>query len=329
VRPAALAGVLADAISHQEQILVVGQPGIGKTAIIRSVCTDIGADLIVSHPAVADPTDFKGFPARDGDHATFLPFGDTWYAITSTRPTVWFVDDLGQASESVQKGLMQLLLGRRINGHVLPEQVTFVGATNDARQQAGVTGLIEPVKSRWDSIVRLETHIDDWSEWALGPGNMPAVLVAFLRDRPELLSAFTPTRDLTNSPCPRTWASVGRRLARGVRDFELIAGAVGQGAATELIGYLELADSAPSIDAALLDPDGTAVPEKPSLRYLMATGLGARMDAQSIDSALRYLGRMPQPFRVLAVRDALRRDKSIARSAGFIRWASAEGKEIL
>src|SRR3990167_4407821 len=297
--PNKLQSILTDAIKNREQLLIVGPPGCGKTDIIKQVCVDLDADMIVSHPAVSDPTDYKGLPTKstDGTHAQFLPFGEAHRAINAEKLTVWFVDDLGQASESVQKALMQLLLGRRLNGHRISDNVIFAGATNDAGQKAGVTGLLEPVKSRWDSIIHLEVNLDDWCEWAIKNG-MPVELIAFLRTRPELLSKFEPTRELVNSPSPRTWSSVGRRVARGVSDFELLSGAVGKGCATEFLAFFEMAQDAPSLDAILEDPSGSLLPEKPAMKYLVATGLAQRATKQNISRVYTYLDRMPQPFRV-------------------------------
>lgn len=328
--PKRLKEVLTDAIKNKEQLLIVGEPGTGKTDIIRSVCKELDADLIVSHPAVSDPTDYKGLPMKssDGTHAQFMPFGETWKAIQATRLTVWFVDDLGQASDAVQKALMQLLLGRQLNGHHLSEEVVFAGATNDVGQRAGVTGLLEPVKSRWDSILHLEVSLEDWCNWAL-TNKMPIEVIAFLRTNPQLLSDFQPTKALVNHPCPRTWASAGRRLSRGVKDFELLAGAVGKGAATELLAFIELAQEAPSLDQIIMNPTTTKVPEKPALKYLVAAGLASRATKSNFNRIFQYLERMSQPFRVLAMRDALEIDKELAKTDTFIKWACGEGEKII
>lgn len=349
MRPKELTTVLTQAFQAGEQILVKGPPGYGKTAVIGGAAAKAGLDLIITHPAVSDPTDYKGFPARDGDHATFLPFGELHRALTATRPTVFFVDDLGQASEAVQKALMQLLWGRRLNGHRLPDHVTFVGATNDVRQMSGVSGLIEPVKSRWTSILTLEGHVDDWVEWALD-AQVPEVLVAFMRsaeavgtDGQHLLYAFKASKELENSPCPRTWEHVGRMFARGVRHFELFAGAVGKPAATQFLSFVELAEKCPGLEEIMLDPDGTEIPEKASLQCLLSTAIGRALTAGNIGQFMRYLWRMPQPMRILSLQDTLRKladdatlppDKRDARrkaktqlreTGAFTQWAIKEG----
>lgn len=328
--PKKLKEVLKDAVTNGEQLLIVGQPGIGKTDIVKEVCVELKADVIISHPAVSDPTDYKGLPFKvsDDSHAEFLPFGETYKAINATKLTLWFIDDLGQSSEAVQKALMQLLLGRKLNGHTLSDKVVFCGATNDIGHRAGVTGLLEPVKSRWDSIINLEPSLEDWCQWAYSNGQPPA-LIAFLRSRPELLSKFEATRELINQPSPRTWASVGRRLARGLNDFELFSGAVGKGPATELLAFMELANEAPSLDAILLNPENAEIPKKPALLYLVAAGLAHRSKKDNFNRVYKYLKRLPQSFRTMAIRDAINRDVTLTGTDTFVAYASGEGKELL
>jgi hypothetical protein len=326
--------LLCAAFKNKRQVLVKGPPGCGKTYIIEEAAKLVNMDVILFHPAMSDPTDAKGMPRvhADGDHATFLPFGDVWRAIKSTKPTVFFMDDLGQGSESVMKALMQLVWGRRLNGHTIPDHVVFCGATNDVGHKAGVTGIIEPLKSRFHTIVELECSLDSWCGWALK--KVPAIpieLIAFLRSVPAALNEFTPTKELTNSPSPRNWEHFADWLNDGVRTFEVLAGCVGKGRATEYLAFEDMCKNAPSLDAILMNPDTEPVPddEHPAMRYLVSTGLAARAKRANMDKIARYLNRMPQPFRVLCYRDAFTRDKDIAKTAAFVGWATDEGKDFI
>jgi len=51
---------------------------------------------------------------------------------------------------------MQLILGRCINGHKVSDHVTFLAATNKKSDRAGVSGILEPVNSRFAAIVELQ-----------------------------------------------------------------------------------------------------------------------------------------------------------------------------
>lgn len=331
VTPKQLTLTLTAAIADRAPLLVVGAPGVGKSDLIALAAKDAGAELIISHPAVADPTDAKGlpWPVAGASEATFLPFGELARALKATVPTVWFLDDLGQATPAVQASFMQLLLARRVNGHVLPDCVTFLAATNRRTDRAGVSGILEPVKSRFATIVELEASIDDWSNWAFDQGINP-MLIAFLRYRSELLSKFIPSADLTNSPSPRTWANLARVEKWGLPpavEVQAFAGSVGEGAATEYLAFRQMAASLVNIDAILLDPSNVALPTQPNELYATVVGLAGRVNSSNFPRILTYATRLATEvnrgeFAVLLIRDAQRRDPKIAYTDAFIRMAS-------
>lgn len=338
MKPSQLLSFLSRMIPARLPVLITGEPGIGKTDIVTAAADAAGAELILSHPAVADPTDVKGLPwiGTDSTSATFLPFGELARAIAATKPTVWFLDDLGQAPPAVQASFMQLLLARRVNGHALPECVTFVAATNRRTDRAGVSGILEPVKSRFAAIVNLEVDLDEFCAWAFAQPWMPAELVAFLRFRSDLLCKFAASADLTNSPTPRTWSHAARLLSLGLPqevEVQAIKGAVGEGAAVELMAFLKMFREMPSIDGILLDPDSGSLPTQPATLYAVTTGLGARANASNFDRVARYAHRLMDAqkgeFAALLLRDAIRRDDSITQSAAFIKLASSPLSKLI
>jgi hypothetical protein len=331
VTPSQLQTILAAMIPARLPLLITGMPGIGKTDIVDSVTASLSNDLILEHPAVGDPTDFKGLPwgNQGATEATFLPFGNFARALKATKPTVWFFDDLGQAPPSVQAACMQLFLARRVNGHVLPDCVTFLAATNRRIDRAGVSGILEPVKSRFVSIVELEPDIDSWCQWAFSHG-IPATLIAFLRFRPELLCKFEATADLTNSPVPRTWAHLAKVEALNLPaaiESAVMAGSVGEGASLEYLAFRSMVKSLVNLDAILLNPDKASIPSKPSELYAVSVGLAARANEQNFARIVTYANRLyteagKGEFAVLLIRDAIRRDEKIQYTDSFVRLNS-------
>lgn len=333
MKPSRVKEVLIDAFRNQEQILVVGEPGIGKSAIGKQVAKELNAKLLVSSPNIEDPTYQMGFPtlAKDNGHAVFAPFWNAHEALSTTQePVLWILEDFGQASESVQKAYMHSLDAnhRLVAGRKLPDNVVFVAFSNDVKQMSGVMGLLEPIKSRFNSIVFMESDLTDWTTWAI-EADMPSHLVAFIRSNPKVLSQFKATRDFTNSPSPRNWEHVGRRWKRDLFDRELDEGSVGKGATVEAYAFLDLAKNAPSLDDILMHPSDATLPEKPSIKYLVAGGLARRLTQGNIEAAMKYLNRMEQPFRVLAMLDATRRDKQLCKTRSFITWAAKEGNDLI
>jgi hypothetical protein len=326
VTPSQLVDLLTCYVPKRLPVLITGRPGIGKSDIVEQVANATGHDLLISHPVVEDPTDSKGlpFPSADGSTARHLPFGDLERAVNSNAPLIWFLDDLGQASPAVQAAKMQLLLARRVGDHALPDHVTFLAATNRRSDNAGVTGILDPVISRFATVVELEPTIDDWTGWAVR-NNVPAELIAFLRFRPDLLSVQKANRDIENTPSPRSWGFVAKTIGVVPKSLELVsyAGSVGEAAATELMSFLQIYRELPSPDAILLSPETAMIPEKPAALYAVSSALAAYSNEGNFDRVLTYTGRMigegHREFAALLARDAVRRTPTLQNTHAFIR----------
>jgi len=324
------------AIPHNQNILIVGPPGIGKTDIVKQACQNANAKLIISHPVVSDPTDYKGLPFPDGESAKFLPFGELLSLIKAEKKTVFFLDDLGQAPASVQAAAMQLLLERRINGHHVSEYVTFIAATNRVQDRAGVTGILEPVKSRFASIIELEFDLNEWAKWAF-KHNMPTELIAFARFRPELMFDFAPTKEIKNYPCPRTVAKVGELLNIGIPkeiEFETIQGAAGEGFAAEFIAFLQIYRNLPNPDLIIMNPDKADVPDPETPEglatiYALCGALANKANDVNFENILRYGKRLPADFGILLVKDAVMKNNRLTDTRAFAEWASENSGIVL
>lgn len=320
-----LTSFLNFSILNNFPVLITGRPGIGKSDIVSQAATAAGADLIISHPVVSDPTDYKGLPFAGTDgSAHFMPFGELNQLIKAEKPTVFFLDDLGQAPASVQAACMQLILARRINGHFVSKFVTFIAATNRREDKAGVSGILEPVKSRFCSIINLEINTEDWVKWAL-QNNMPVELMAFIRFRPATLEEFHASKDMTNSASPRTVAQAGRLQAAGLPkdiEFEVFKGAAGEVFAAEYTGFLEIFRTLPSIDGIILNPDKAPIPEQGAIQYALSGALSARANAQNLGPICRYLNRLPGEIAVATMKDTVtRKGQEITNTKAFIEWS--------
>ena len=333
MRPKQLNQAIKFAIKNKYPLLIKGSPGIGKTQILTQACLETGTELIVSHPVVSDPTDYKGlpFPTKDGTEATFLPFGDLLKLINADKPTVFFLDDIGQASSSVQASLMHLLLARRINGHAVSEHVVFLAATNRRQDRAAVQGILEPVKSRFAAILELEVNVDDWVDWAIVQG-LPVELIAFVRFRPNLLHDFKPTADIINTPNPRTVAAVGMMMNAGLpkdTEYEMISGAAGEGFAAEFLGFLKIYRDLPDIEKLIADPENAIVPDEPSVLFAVCGSLSAKANKKNLGNIIKFTDRLPGEFQVLLIKDAIKRNKSLSNTKEFSAWAIKHADVIL
>lgn len=324
MKPSELKRFLLTTVKANLPVLIKGAPGIGKTDIVAQVAQELGFDLIIEHPVVSDPTDFKGMPVVMGDVADFLPFGSLKRLVDADKPTLFFLDDLGQAPMAVQAACMQLILARRIDGHKVSDQVCFVAATNRHSDRAGVSGLLEPVKSRFVSIVELEPNLEDWIAWALF-NKLPMELISFVQYRPNFLFDFKPTHELINSSSPRTVHNVAKLMWAGTSqdlEYEAFTGAAGEGFAVEYMGFLKTFRNLPDLETILANPENAVVSKDVSVLYATCGALIARADESNIEQIVRYGNRLNHDFSVFLVFSCVQKDMSLLSNSAVIDWAS-------
>ena len=301
----------------RQPLFIWGGPGIGKSAIVRQFAAEQGVALRDVRALLLDPVDLRGLPFLGTD-------GRSKWATPEFLPQdgsgVLFLDELNAAPAMVQASCYQLVLDRKLGEYVLPEGWAIVAAGNRDSDRAVTTRMPSPLRNRFLHL-EFEVDLQDWSEWAIQNGIRPEV-VAFLRFRPELLSAFD--RDAHAFPSPRSWEFVSRILAAGTEatlEHELFAGAVGSGAATEFSAFVRMFRELPNIDAILLNPLQEPVPESAAAQYAIASALARRASETNFDRVCVYLNRMPTEFRVLCVRDATLREPLIRHTPAYTRWA--------
>ncbi len=335
VTPTECAAVLRAYARRGWNLMIDGQPGIGKSDLFAQV-TDALIDAgeldhaITLHPAVADPTRYDGHAVydRDDKQARHVPYAELAWLVglpESARVAV-LVDDLGQATPAVQNALMHLLLSQEINGQRIRCRVAWVACTNRKGDRANVRGISEPVKGRFHSLLHLTPDLGSWLEWAARSG-VPWEMIAFVKFRPEVLSAWEPTSDIRNTPTPRTIA----RAADILRCEDLppecllpaLAGAIGERFASELVAYLKVVDDMPSIDGILLRPDTAPVPAEPGVTWATCAALAARTTRQTAPAVMQYVARMPAEFAVFAIKSAVLTTPGITNTREFTAWAAA------
>lgn len=328
---------LEKAWKHRRRVLAVSKPGVGKTFTEMATARRMGMDYIPLCGPLLNPVKVSGYPVppkEEGGDATHALFDGMARAFKATRDTVLSVSDIGNMAGETSKCFLDIVQFGRIDNRVLPDCVRIVGSSNDIGHGCDVQGLIESLKTRWHTIVNVETSVDDVVAYGLAVG-WPSDLLAFLRNVPDALHDWKPSKSLSvDGANPRAWESVANWVNIGVDDAEVLAGCVGKGRAAQYCAFRGLMADLPDIDAVLMTPDTAPVPENPSARYLVAMALASRLTAANFGRAVTYLHRLPAMFEAFSVRDAMlaesnrKRDdslpkdwKAIASSRDFTAWA--------
>lgn len=326
-----LAGTLEALIGLRQATFLWGPPGIGKSAIVRQVAFAAGMEVRDIRLAMCDPTDLRGIPYFD-PAARIARWAPPEFLPREGRGVV-FLDELNAAPPAVQAAAYQLVLDLRLGEYELPAGWAILAAGNRQSDRGVVYRMPSPLANRFCHL-ELEPDLESWKRWAYGAGIAPG-LIGFLGFRPELLHDFQAERASGAYPTPRSWEFASRILGAGLapeRRLAALAGCVGQGAATELLAYLEVADRLPDPEA-LLDGTLDLVPEQLSVTYALVGALIVALRRRSCDARrdrfLAYTRRLPAEFAVLAVKDGLGQGLAFQGSPEWARWIKKFGSAVL
>ena len=318
---------LINLLSIPQPVFIWGPPGIGKSQIVQQTAASLNLDLVDIRAVLLDPVDLRGLPKINQD-------GLSHWCAPAFLPTegsgVLFLDELNAAPPLVQAACYQLVLDRKLGEYRLPDNWSVVAAGNREQDRAVSHRMPSALANRFVHI-DFEVDTDQWLEWAKEYGISRQVR-AFIRFRPSLLHDFDPKRETRAFASPRSWEFVSRLLESNPEPamiYELVAGAVGKGAAAEFSGFLDLWNQLPSPLDIISDPDGIPVPENPAVLFALSEMMGAAMTLENICFVMSWVRRLPPEFSVLLMREAVRKTPKIVETSAFADWASMNAQILV
>ncbi len=322
MRPSALAKAIDFHFSIDRPLGILGDPGVGKSQIVRAAAARYGLPFVTMNLVLSDPTDLKGLPflltLEDGTRIV------DWVKqrqFMQGKPFILFLDELFQAMVATMCVVAPIIDEKRVDDMQLHPDCRIIFASNKASNKAGTNRVPSHIPNR-ATIVELEVSNDDWLLWAIENG-MPEVIPAFMMMRPNLLHPGFDPNQMINAT-PRQWAGVGRMLNAGLPEdikFDCIAGCVGEGPAAEFIGFERIMGQVPTREQILMNPETTPVPEDPSAQYAVAGMLIQNTTSNNFDVVVQYMQRMPEDFQAMFCKEVLRLQPAVTSCRGYVKWA--------
>jgi hypothetical protein len=327
MKPSSIGTSLISLFSIRQPVFIWGPPGIGKSRVVKASAREQGLEVIDIRAILLDPVDLRGLPRISADGTS------QWCApafLPGKGEGVLFLDELNAAPPLVQAACYQLVLDRCLGEYELPEGWVVVAAGNREKDRAVVHRMPTALANRFVHL-EFEVDVEDWIDWAVQAGIAPEV-IGFIRFRPALLHEFDPEKDDKAFPSPRSWEFVSRmvssRPAPGLLK-DLVAGAVGKGAAAEFTGFLKIREQLPSASEILSDPAAPEIPTDPALLFALCEMTGHAADASNAEAVMAFAGRLPAEFSVLLVREAVGRHNAIVQTPAFADWAACHSDVLV
>ncbi len=315
-------------VDMNEPCFFWGQPGGGKTQGSDQAANEIGALACDVRLSQYDSVDLRGFPGLDEATGTTvwhapstLPFNGN-PRFPEDRLTLLILDEANAASPAVSAVAYQLVNERRVGEHELHDNVRVVMMGNREGDRGVTNKQPLPLANRlihYEVIPELMATCEHFQRIGV-----PAVFVAFLQYRQELLSTFDPSKPEKAFATPRTWEKAAKAYSHAMpEDLKMatMAGAVGDGPAAEFWGFVDVWKNIVPIRKILADPTGVEMPDEVSMRYATCINVSGHMAPDNIDKLHAFVRRMDPIFTVLAWKLAIKRDEKLEQTREFVDFA--------
>lgn len=335
--------VLQQELDAGARVLLVGPPGIGKTARVRALAEAAGVPCVVLSAGLRERVDFAGAIAPDltAGVARELPLETIARVEQLARQgrVLLFLDDLGKAPVDVQGAVKALITA----GGALGDRNTVLvwGATNRVQDRAGVFGLDESLRSEFDAAYSVPVppalqdglepawpwaeEVEAWADWASStyPTATSALVAAFhLSTGGEFLYTWRPSSDVSGRWGDfRSWESV---LRHNATEPARMAARVGQAVAGAYQAWARVANAMPDKQSVILAPTTTPTPpeDEPAAQWLAATSCVTWCtDEPTTLAVCQYIVRLAAPYAAFALRSLHRRRRAwLVKSRSVAAW---------
>ncbi len=325
VKPSLAREYVIDLISAGLVPFLQGSPGMGKSALIKSIADHFGLQLIDERVSQCDPVDLKGFPKVIDGATHFIPIA-SFPTRNTPKPKgkngwLLFLDETNSAPKSVLAALYKILYDRMVGNEELHPHVAIVCAGNLESDNAVVEELPTPVKSRVVHI-QLANDAEEWVEWATKNG-IDYRITAYINYRPDMVNNFNPDSSDETFACQRTWEFCSNLIKQYPKDIPdnrlpLLEGTIGQGVAQEFLQFTRVFDELPDLNNIINNPDSAEVPDQPSTLYAISAVLAAKTNDNNVNAFMQYVNRMPKEFQIITIREMANRYPALETNEKFL-----------
>ncbi len=261
-------------IEINEVPLIVGESGIGKTALAKTLARQREWSLVVIDGNLLKEGEIGGLPTVEeytikDEHGRVVSKKATIYAIhiklreidnliLEGKDVLLFIDEINRCEHSVQQELMNLILNREINGYKLHDKVKILAAMNPSSKYGAdfdyqVVDMDAAQENRFVWL-NMESDAKGWIKWA-SENKVDRKVIEFISTFPEHLHSIN-EEDIRATPRSFERVSKSYKLYKENKDsiprrvfLNVLRGNLGRIIAEQLMDFME------SDNTALISPE--------------------------------------------------------------------------
>lgn len=196
-------------IATNEVPLIVGESGIGKTALAKALARKHGWSFVVIDGNLLKEGEIGGLPTveeysiKDSDgvavskkatiYAVHTKLREIDNLILKGKEVLLFIDEINRCEHSVQQELMNLILNREINGYKLHDKVKILAAMNPSSKYGSDFDyqVVDMDAAQEDRFVwlNMESDAQGWIKWAT-ENKIDNKIIEFISTFPEHLHSI-------------------------------------------------------------------------------------------------------------------------------------------
>lgn len=301
------------AVHADRPLHMIGDPGIGKSALTYQVAREIGMESATLIGSQCAPEDAGGIPVPGNGEVARLPIGPIKRAVDG--PVILFLDEIANANTTIQ-GALLTVVNERFAGDVrLHPGTRIIAASNDPETGAGAGELAPPMVGRFHhirvvpEIGEVQAYLDSFAPEGSTLARLAADLSATLDRSPDLLQLKAPAGvQATPEPwaSPRSWERALRNWASAIELGESITdekiarlcmtGSVGRNVTASYLAILRVRDRIASADEILRDPANARTPTDTDTG-IASLGVIAQVAKVDVAAAWVYVARLSPEIR--------------------------------
>lgn len=271
-------------IGATRTILLRGEPGIGKSTVLKNLQTTMGDkyDYIYADCPVMDVSDVV-MRIPDHETKTLQSYVSELFHLTSPKPKIIMLDEVTKANKLLQVIFTRLMLERTVGDVALPAGSIVFATGNNVTDGVGDT-LSAHVLNRLCVINVRKPDARRWNLWATDNG-ISRTIRAWVAMNPNSLASyldggqesnpfiFNPTKPLTSFITPRSLVGADsviknvEKLGAYVSQAAL-AGLCGSAFAESISAFMSMEKELVSVKDILANPDTIQIPEKPAALFM-------------------------------------------------------------